>query len=327
MKKPFQNFDFDSFWENSDYATKSYVGAEFTEKMLEDCESTLGYRLPKSYIRLLKSQNGGIPINTNSPAEEETSWAEDHVALTGVFGCDSSKTYSLCGELGGEFMKEEWGYPDIGVYICNCPSAGHDMIALDYREKGKEGEPSVVHVDQEDDYRITFLADNFETFIRGLLNDDVFDTSEEDEEDLENSLKMISEGRLSSLLQSLLNGIPDYDFESSIRSICKELSIQKGYFALHADELSYLMYDIQFFLLSTVNKVKSKEDYFKKYPSMIAFGDGEFSTGGYTPDFIKDWMSERQSKKQIIKKGLLGGLRFSDEFTKQLLTHEKIRTI
>ncbi len=198
------------------------------------------------------------------------------------------------------------------------------MIALDYREKGKEGEPSVVHIDQEDDYRITFLADNFETFIRGLLNDDVFDTSEED---LENSLKMISEGRLSSLLQSLINGIPEYDFESAIRGICKELSIQKGYFALHADELSYLMYDIQFFLLSTVNKVKSKEDYFNKYPSMIAFGDGEFSTGGYAPDFIKDWMSERQSKKQIIKKGLLGSLKFSDEFTKQLFTHEKIRTI
>ena len=42
------------------------------------------------------------------------------------------------------------------------------MIFLDYRECGKNGEPKVVCVDQEEDYSITFLADNFEDFIRGL---------------------------------------------------------------------------------------------------------------------------------------------------------------
>ena len=65
--------------------------------------------------------------------------------------------------------------------LCDCPSVGHDMIFLDYRECGPQGEPKVVHVDQEDDYYVTFLADNFEEFIRGLVNEEVFDTSEEDE--------------------------------------------------------------------------------------------------------------------------------------------------
>lgn len=69
-------------------------------------------------------------------------------------------------------MEEEWGYPDIGVAICDCPSAGHEMIFLDYRECGPQGEPKVSYVDQEMDYQIIVLADNFEDFIKGLISED-----------------------------------------------------------------------------------------------------------------------------------------------------------
>ena len=94
-----------------------------------------------------------------------------------------SQQYSLCGELGSRFLVSEWGYPSIGVAICDCPSAGHDAIFLDYRACGPEGEPAVVHVDQELDYKITHLADSFEEFIRGLQNNAVFDEELDDEED------------------------------------------------------------------------------------------------------------------------------------------------
>lgn len=72
-------------------------------------------------------------------------------------------------------MIDEWGYPEIGIYFGDCPSAGHDMICLDYRKNGANGEPHVVHVDQEADYRITFLAENFAEFINGLISEDEFD--------------------------------------------------------------------------------------------------------------------------------------------------------
>jgi len=72
-------------------------------------------------------------------------------------------------------MLDEWGYPKIGVYICDCPSAGHDMIGLDYRECGMNGEPTVVHVDQEDDYKITFLSQNFEKFVMSLKHENYYE--------------------------------------------------------------------------------------------------------------------------------------------------------
>ncbi len=49
------------------------------------------------------------------------------------------------------------------------------MLCLDYRDCGPQGEPTVVHVDQESDYKITFVAKDFASFIRGLEPDDAFD--------------------------------------------------------------------------------------------------------------------------------------------------------
>jgi hypothetical protein len=45
------------------------------------------------------------------------------------------------------------------------------MLCLDYRECGPTGEPPVVHIDQESNYRITPVARDFESFIRGLIDD------------------------------------------------------------------------------------------------------------------------------------------------------------
>jgi hypothetical protein len=169
------DFNFAGFWKDSDYARKQYVGAPITDEMIQSAHMELGYTLPKAYLGLLHSQNGGIPVRTNHRTCGPTSWAEDHIAITGVYGIDRSKTHSLCGEFSTIFWMEEWGYPDIGLYFADCPSAGHDMLCLDYRDCGPDGEPRVVHVDQELDYAITPVADNFEAFIRGLKDGSAFE--------------------------------------------------------------------------------------------------------------------------------------------------------
>ena len=98
-----------------------------------------------------------------------------HVAITGLFSIGKAKSHSLCGEFGSQFWIEAWGYPPIGIYFADCPSAGHDMLCLDYRDCGPLGEPSVVHVDQEFDYKVTPVAEDFASFIRDLEADEAFD--------------------------------------------------------------------------------------------------------------------------------------------------------
>lgn len=293
----------DGFWDAAslEYQLKSYIEPPPTSDMIASVENELGYKLPESYIRLMRTQNGGCPANTCFPTSEATSWADDHIALTGIFGIGREKTYSLCGDLGSPFMIAEWEYPPIGIYFADCPSAGHDMVALDYRECGPEGEPCVVHVDQEDDYRITWLAPDFETFIQGLVNEDTY--AEDPEETKADELASVQGKPFGSLLQSLCNAFPDRTLPASIRALATKIVNEKGFFALHSDLLSHLMYDVQFLLYTHSHVVKSEQDYTNAqegYRAIIALANG-FSTGGYAPEFVSDWMNEARQQGRIVE--------------------------
>ncbi|WP_445369241.1 SMI1/KNR4 family protein [Methylomonas sp. BW4-1] len=166
--KSISDIDINEFWNNTEYAKSSYISEALDNDLLALIESQLRYKLPNSYVEFMKKQNGGIPFYTDHKTTEETSWAYDHIAIHGIFGIGNKKSYSLCGEKGSKFWIEHWGYPNIGVYFADCPSAGHDMLCLDYRNCIEGKEPKVVHVDQEFDYKITHVADSFEQFILGL---------------------------------------------------------------------------------------------------------------------------------------------------------------
>ena len=181
MSTVFGDFDISSFWEDSQYATENYVEVAPTDETIAFLEAQLGYKLPRSYIELARTQNGGCPNNTSCRTSTPTSWAKDHIAITGIYAIGKSAHYSLAGPMNTQFWIDEWGYPPIGIYFADCPSAGHDMIALDYRACGHDGEPSVVHVDQESGYRITKLANTFEGFIRRLEPDENFDDDDPDD--------------------------------------------------------------------------------------------------------------------------------------------------
>ena len=45
--KPFENFNWDNFWEDSDCATGEYVGKKPTDEEVSDIEKELGYKLPQ----------------------------------------------------------------------------------------------------------------------------------------------------------------------------------------------------------------------------------------------------------------------------------------
>ena len=152
------------FWAEDEY----FVGPPLTEEAIASAQAKLGFRLPASYLELLRTQNGGTPRRDCFPTTTPTSWALDHIAVTGIrgiggdWGIDSP-------DFGSAAMIVEWGYPDIGVVVAECPSAGHDVVMLDYSQSGPQGEPRVVHVETESEApTVTVLAPSFEHFIAGL---------------------------------------------------------------------------------------------------------------------------------------------------------------
>ena len=93
-KKMFQDMVDNLFkdWDDSMYALKEYVSDPPSDELIASVEEELGYKLPAAYIWLMKQHNGGIPVNTCYPCDEPTCWAEDHVAITGIFGIGREKS-------------------------------------------------------------------------------------------------------------------------------------------------------------------------------------------------------------------------------------------
>ena len=51
-------------WANEDCseeALRSYVAPPLTKAMIDGVEQALGYILPRSYVQLARTQNGGLP--------------------------------------------------------------------------------------------------------------------------------------------------------------------------------------------------------------------------------------------------------------------------
>lgn len=162
-----QNSNMNDFWEDSELANE-YISKPVTDEQISSVEEQLVFKLPASYINMMKIHNGGIPHATRYPVGQPTSHGKDYIVISGIFGIGRDKPKSLCGKRGSRYMIENYNYPEIGVVICDCPSTG-DAVMLDYRPSGNDGEPEVIYVDRESNNKIIKLADNFEAFIQGLV--------------------------------------------------------------------------------------------------------------------------------------------------------------
>lgn len=141
MSQPFAGFNFEGFWNDDEFYAREYTDDPLTQQKIKLVEEELSCKLPVSYVALMTMRNGGAPVRNCHRTLTRTSWAGDHVAMTGFHSIGTERQWSLCGPLGSRFMIEEWGYPPIGVYFADCPSAGHDMLCLDYSLCGPTGEP------------------------------------------------------------------------------------------------------------------------------------------------------------------------------------------
>ena len=168
MPEPFDSYA--DLWADETGASE-YGESTLSDETLHSIEAELGYSLPAAYVSQARTHNGGLLKRNAHATPTPTTWAADHVAVTGIFAIGRTARSSLCGSVGQRLSLREWGYPRLGVYFADTPSAGHDMTALDYRACGPDGEPSVVHVDQEVGYGVTQLARTFEEVIAGLVDE------------------------------------------------------------------------------------------------------------------------------------------------------------
>ena len=171
--------DLKDLWDDSSYSQENYEEPIPTDEVIAAVEAALGgYKLPASYIELMRLKNGFSLQRDFFKLANDDDFADACIWVSDIMGIGFEKRYALCGEIGSQFMIEEWGYPEIGICFASTPSAGHEMYMLDYRECGKAGIPKVVHVDQEGDYEITPIADTFEDFIKGLvIEEEAFEDS------------------------------------------------------------------------------------------------------------------------------------------------------
>lgn len=152
------------FFEDSDY----YTGPPLNDELIQRAQDVLGYRLPRSYLALLEERNGGVPKRRCYPTNFETSWAPDHIEISAIRGLGGKWGIDSGFGLGSPDLIAEWGYPEVGLVICDMPSGGHDAVMLDYSEVGQAGEPRVVYVDEDRVPRQ--IADSFDQFVANLVS-------------------------------------------------------------------------------------------------------------------------------------------------------------
>lgn len=153
--------DFIDFWD-SNY----YNNPVLTDNAIIKAEQKLGVKLPETFIKLLKVQNGGYTKGFAFPMTTKTTWAENHVPLSELFGIvldkDSNSAHNI---MLSSYMIEEWGLPEKQVILTG---DGHWWITLDYRQSEN---PTIRWFDTDCKEDI-HIANSFADFYCGLVNED-----------------------------------------------------------------------------------------------------------------------------------------------------------
>ncbi|MGO4613891.1 SMI1/KNR4 family protein [Nocardia sp. 2YAB30] len=156
-----------SFW---DYTFDTGVQEPLTDEAVREAEELLGVTLPESLLRLLRVRNGGsvgdrwnaVPLDCPDGDGEWSDPGEKYEQfdmLRGIGHRDEDDSILLT-----PYLVREWELPSPIVLL---DGDGHYWIALDYRNSGPHGEPSVALFDSEDGAS-RLLAVDFESFVEKL---------------------------------------------------------------------------------------------------------------------------------------------------------------
>lgn len=162
------DMDFSDFWHDIKESERRYECTKPDLRMIRSVQEELGFKLPDTFVELMKMHNGGMVNRCWYPIRFPAETYADYIQVTHLLGIGSNADYSLCGRFGSKFLLE--GKGDIekaGIAFANCISPSRAILILDYRTAGNEGEPCVTYVNSATGEE-TVIASNFEIFIRGL---------------------------------------------------------------------------------------------------------------------------------------------------------------
>ena len=71
------------FWDDDRLALEEYVDEAPSDTLIASVETELGYRLPETYLALMKQHNGGIPYATCYPLPNPQEGEQEYVEITG----------------------------------------------------------------------------------------------------------------------------------------------------------------------------------------------------------------------------------------------------
>lgn len=156
------------FWKQGHVPGETYgVDPPLTHDAISDAERKLGVRLPPDSLALLRVQNGGrvsedldgFVVDPPGPR------GEPYVGLVDMDGLGGAG-HPTRVHRSEDRHDPDYGPPE-GLVLIGSPDAGHQFLALDYRECGPDGEPSVVWTDTELVSNFP-LAPTFRAFVEGL---------------------------------------------------------------------------------------------------------------------------------------------------------------
>ena len=162
----FENVDLDDLWYEGDYPDKEEYecGSIESDDLIKSIEDDLGFKLPQSYIFLMKKHNGGILKKNCAQINRRKRYYD----IDGIFGLGRTPKCSIF-----EANKDKDYYEENLIAIGSVLSSD-GKIYLDYGECGTDGEPRVIAIDKDDfdgndpNPKPLELASNFESFIRSL---------------------------------------------------------------------------------------------------------------------------------------------------------------
>ena len=134
----------------------------------------------------------------------------------------------------------------------------------------------------------------------------------------------IQEGEFSPLLSKICRtcGVPQA--EQWFRAVAARITAQNGSFTLGNDELSYLMYDLQYMLYSFAKPRAAVKEFLTECPQIL-FADAEFHAEGYSADAIAAWMEQRAREGRLVQAGIMIGQKNCMVFTMETMEQIVLR--